>query len=46
MTDRIEAGALQVDRKLYDFINNEALPGTGVSPEAFWSGFDSLIQGL
>ena len=46
MTDRIEAGALQVDKELYDFINDEALPGTGVSPEAFWSGFDRLIHDL
>ncbi len=46
MADRIEAGALQVDKALYDFINEEALPGTGVSTEAFWSGFDSLIHGL
>ena len=46
MADRIEAGALQVDRELYDFINDEALPGTGVSTEAFWSGLDSLIHGL
>ena len=46
MTDRIAAGALQVDRELYDFINDEALPGTGISPEAFWSGFDRLIHDL
>ena len=46
MTDRIEAGALQVDKELYDFINDEALPGTGISPEAFWSGFDSVIHDL
>ncbi len=46
MTDRIEAGALQVDRALYDFINDEALPGTGISPEAFWSGLDRLIHDL
>jgi len=46
MTDRIEAGALQVDKELYDFINDEALPGTGISPEAFWSGFDRLIHDL
>jgi malate synthase len=46
MADRIEAGALQVDKALYDFINEEALPGTGVSTEAFWSGLDSLIHGL
>ena len=46
MADRIAAGGLQVDKKLYDFINEEALPGTGVSPEAFWSGFDRLVHGL
>ena len=46
MTDRIAAGGLQVDKELYDFINDEALPGTGVSPEAFWSGFDRLVHGL
>ncbi len=46
MVDRIEAGALQVDKELYDFINDEALPGTGIAPEAFWTGFDSLIHDL
>ena len=46
MADRIAAGGLQVDRELYDFINDEALPGTGVSPEAFWAGFDQLVHDL
>ncbi len=46
MADRVAAGGLQVDRELYDFINGEALPGTGVTPEAFWSGFDRLVHGL
>jgi len=46
MTDRIEAGALQVDKEMYDFINDEALPGTGIAPEAFWSSFDKLIHDL
>ena len=46
MTDRVNAGGLQVDRKLYDFINDEALPGTGVTPETFWSGFDDLVHSL
>ena len=45
-TGRIAAGGLQVDKELYDFINDEALPGTGVSQEAFWSGFDRLVHGL
>ncbi|HIC58258.1 MAG TPA: malate synthase G [Acidobacteria bacterium] len=46
MTDRIKAGALQVDKQLYDFINDEALPGTGVSQQSFWAEFDRLIHGL
>ena len=46
MSDRIAAGGLQVDRELYDFINDEALPGTGVSAEAFWAGFDRLVHDL
>ena len=46
MADRIAAGGLQVDRELYDFINDEALPGTGVSQEAFWAGFDQLVHDL
>ncbi|SVA31692.1 uncharacterized protein METZ01_LOCUS84546 [marine metagenome] len=46
MTDRMTAGTLQVDKELYDFINDEALPATGISSEAFWSSFDSLIRDL
>ena len=46
MTDRVNAGGLQVDKELYDFINDEALPGTGITPEAFWSGFDGLVHDL
>ncbi len=46
MTERIAAGGLQVDKELYDFINDEALPGTGVDRDAFWSSFDSLIHDL
>ena len=46
MTDRIAAGGLRIAKELYDFINEEALPGTGVSPDAFWSGFDRLVHDL
>ena len=46
MSERIEVGGLRVDRLLYDFINDEALPGTGVQADAFWAGFDRLINGL
>ncbi len=46
MADRIAAGSLQVDQELYDFINNEALPGTDISPDTFWNGLDTLVHGL
>ena len=36
--DHVETGGLRVARALYDFVNNEALPGTGVAPAAFWAG--------
>lgn len=38
MTDRVAVGNLRVARVLYDFITNEALPGTGIDADSFWSG--------
>ena len=38
MTDRVSAGNLRVARVLYDFVNNEALPGTDIDPDTFWAG--------
>ncbi|MBH1999573.1 MAG: malate synthase G [Sphingomonadaceae bacterium] len=39
MTDRmIEKAGLQVAEPLADFIDNRALPGTGITPDAFWAG--------
>ena len=46
MTDRVDIHGLQVARELYDFVNNEALPGTGVDADAFWSGAASVINDL
>ena len=43
MGERISAGDLSVDRVLHDFICDEALPGTGVEPAAFWSGLARLM---
>ncbi|MDQ2103121.1 malate synthase G [Azospirillum isscasi] len=46
MTERIQVGGLQVATELHRFIENEALPGTGVSPEQFWSGLDAILHDL
>ena len=46
MSDRIQVGNLQVARVLYDFINEQAIPGTGVDVTAFWNGVDTLIHDL
>ena len=46
MTERIETGGLQIHKDLNDFINDEALPGTGLSPDDFWSSFGKLVHDL
>jgi len=46
MTERVQAGGLQVAKVLYDFINGEAIPGTGVDVAAFWAGAAGVIHDL
>ncbi len=46
MTDRVVVGDLRVARVLYDFITDEALPGTGIDPDSFWSGVDKVVADL
>ena len=40
---RTERQGLAVGQELDDFVMNEALPGSGVDPDAFWAGFAGLI---
>ncbi len=46
MIERTTCKRLQVATELYQFVEKEALPGTGVSAEAFWAGFDALVHDL
>jgi malate synthase len=39
-------GGMQVARTLYDFVNAEAIPGTGVEPASFWQSFGALVRDL
>ncbi len=43
---RLDKSGLSVDAALASFIENEALPGTGVGVEAFWNGFSALVHDL
>ncbi|WP_019954034.1 malate synthase G [Yoonia vestfoldensis] len=46
MTDRVAKHGLQVASELAAFIDTQALPGTGISPDAFWSGFAGLVGSM
>jgi malate synthase len=46
MNTHMQVGDLSVARVLVDFINLEALPGTGVSERAFWSGLSRIVHDL
>ena len=46
MTERTTVHGLQVAQTLYDFVNTQVLPGTGVEPAAFWQGFDAIVSDL
>ncbi len=43
---RTRVHRLDVATSLHQFIEHEVLPGTGVKPRAFWSGFDAIVADL
>ncbi|UWQ52625.1 malate synthase G [Leisingera caerulea] len=43
---RVEKQGIQVAPELADFIEKQALPGTGVEAEAFWKGLAELVNGF
>ncbi len=46
MTARTSTNRLQVATVLYNFINDQVLPGTGVDSASFWKDFDLLVHDL
>ena len=46
MTEHVHVGGLQVAKVLFDFVNNEAIPGTGLNADQFWAGADKVIHDL
>ncbi len=43
---RVDRHGLQVAAELAAFVEKDALPGTGISPDQFWQGFAALISDL
>jgi len=46
MPARVNVDHLEIDGTLYDFVNHEAIPGTGVQEQPFWRGFANLVGAL
>jgi malate synthase len=43
MTATVSVDQLKIDKVLYDFVNDEAIPGSGLQAREFWSGFAALV---
>ncbi|GGD01856.1 malate synthase G [Thalassobacillus devorans] len=46
MKEYVQIGNLQVAPELYDFINEEAIPESGITSDNFWSGLEAIIYNL
>ncbi|ASP39998.1 malate synthase G [Bacterioplanes sanyensis] len=46
MTAYVQQGGLQIAQALYDFINEQAIPGTGIEADQLWAAFDSIANEL
>jgi malate synthase len=46
MRATVNVDHLGIDKLLYDFVNHEAMPGTGVEESVFWRGFAALVRAL
>ena len=42
----IEFENLSISENLYNFVNNEAIPGTDISEDRFWSGLSKVSHEL
>ncbi len=42
----VRHGAIEIAAALHEFIEKEALPGTGLAPTAFWDGLEKVLVDL
>lgn len=46
MNERVQVGGLQVASELYQLINEQVIPGTGIDNDKFWADFESILNDL
>jgi malate synthase len=46
MAEMKRIGGLAVAPALAAFLDTEALPGTGISPESFWAGYEAILRDM
>ncbi len=46
MTERVQSSGLQIDKTLFDFVNDDVLPGIGISAEDFWAKTAGIVSEL
>ncbi len=46
MTERVQRGGLRVAKVLDDLVAERMLPDTGIDLDAFWRGFESIVDDL
>ena len=42
----IEKNGLKISSMLFDFANNEVMPGTDIKPDKFWNNFEKTVHEL
>ena len=46
MTARVSIGGLKVAQALYELVEQEIAPGTGIDPDEFWHAFGQIVHDL
>lgn len=46
MSNRIQQGSLNIDSTLYQLVNEQVMPGTGINADDFWQSFESILKDL
>ncbi|MDG1495277.1 MAG: malate synthase G [Porticoccaceae bacterium] len=44
MVERIQHSGLQIAQPIYQLVNDQICPGTGIEPEQFWADFADIIN--